>query len=184
MPYKDPAKMAEYMRNRRASKTGKVNVNPLTQNVNPVNPPKKFSQVSGSYEGGNWMGICPVCNHHNRMDPKRSYRPADSCEHYQQLLKPGTASEFLFLRGLTQKLSHTKGVNPLTQNINPVNPLNKSYLLSYSRRKYQFVLYVIDAEGRRSLLRSYSKGQKVLFGDVQVELTWGPDQEITSEVKE
>ena len=183
MPYKDPAKMAEYMRNRRASKTGKVNVNPSV-NRKPVNQNGRFSQVSGTYENGYWMGICPVCNHHNLMDTKRSYRPADSCEHYQQLLKPCTASEFLFLRGLTQKLPHTKGVNPLTQNINPVNPLNKSYLLSYSRRKYQFVLYVIDAEGRRSLLRSYSKGQKVLFGDVQVELTWGPDQEITSEVKE
>ena len=165
MPYKDPAKMAEYMRHRRSSKTGKVNVNPLTQNVNPVNPPKKFSQVSGSYEGGNWMGICPVCNHHNRMDPKRSYRPVERCDHFQQLLKPGTASEFIFSRELTPKTinpvnpnpksvnpvnpnktrkdkENRVNVNPLTQSVNPVS-LEK-YLLSYSRNKYPFVLYSLQ----------------------------------------
>ena len=99
MSYKDPARMAEYMRQWRAAKSGKVSVNP---NVNrkPVNPNRKISQVSGSYENGYWVGICLACNHQNRMDPKRSYRPADRCEHFRRLLKPGTASEFIFSRGL------------------------------------------------------------------------------------
>ena len=99
MSYKDPARMAEYMRQWRAAKSGKVSVNP---NVNrkPVNPNRKISQVSGSYENGYWVRICPACNHQNRMDPKRSYRPADRCEHFRRLLKPGTASEFIFSRGL------------------------------------------------------------------------------------
>ena len=176
MPYKDPAKMAEYMRHRRASKTGKVNVNPSV-NRKPINQNGRFSQVSGTYENGYWMGICPVCNHHNLMDTKRSYRPADSCEHYQQLLKPGTASEFLFLRGLTQKLSHTKGVNPLTQNINPVNPANEKYILSYSRNKYQFVLYLIDSKGNKSLIRSCKKNDVLQLGPCEIVLTWGPDIE-------
>ena len=196
MPYKDPAKMAEYMRNRRASKTGKVNVNPSV-NRKPVNQNGRFSQVSGTYENGYWMGICPVCNHHNLMDTKRSYRPADSCEHYQQLLKPGTASEFLFLRGLTQKHSHTKGVNPVNPNktrkdkenqvnINPltqsVNPVSlEKYLLSYSRNKYQFVLYSVDFSGRKSLIRSCKKNDILKFGPCEIVLTWGPDIEEVGE---
>lgn len=99
MPYKDPERMAEYMRQRRAAKSGKVNVNPSV-NRKPVNQNVKTSQVSGSYENGYWMGICPACNHHNWMDQKRSYRPTERCEHFRQLLKPGTASEFIFSRRL------------------------------------------------------------------------------------
>lgn len=171
MPYKDPAKMAEYMRQRRAAKSGKVNVNP---NVNrkPVNPNAKISQVSGSYENGYWMGICPACNHHNRMDPKRSYRPADRCEHFRQLLKPGTASEFIFLRGLAHDPSDPQGVSPLTQS---VNQGTERYLISYSRNKYQHVVYHVNSDGSKSIIGSYSKGKKIILGQCEIELTWGPD---------
>ena len=214
MPYKDPAKMAEYMRQRRAEKSGKVNkvnVNPSV-NRKPVNPNFKTSQVVGSYEKGLWMGICPVCNFHNKMDPTRSYRPADKCDHFQKLLKPGTASEFLFLKGNRQR------VNPLTQNVNPVNPnpksvnlvnlnktrkdeenqvninpsvnpvnrkpvnpVNEKYLLSYSRNKYQFVLYSVDFTGRKSLIRSCKKNDVLKLGPCEIVLTWGPDIEEVQE---
>ncbi len=180
MPYKDPAKMAEYMRHRRAAKSGKVNVNPRV-NRKPVNLKAKTSQVSGSYEDGYWVGICPACNHHNRMDPKRSYRPADRCEHFQQLLKPGTASEFIFLRGLSQSSPNPREVNPLTQN---VNPGTERYLLSYSRNKYQFVLYSISPTGSRSIVRSLKKNEKLQLGPCEIELTWRPDKIEIPEKKE
>ena len=171
MPYKDPAKMAEYMRHRRAAKSGKVNVNPRV-NRKPVNLKAKTSQVSGSYEDGYWVGICPACNHHNRMDPKRSYRPADRCEHFRQLLKPGTASEFIFLRGLSQSSPNPREVNPLTQN---VNPGTERYLISYSRNKYQHVVYHLNPDGSKSIMGSFSKGKKIILGQYEIELTWGPD---------
>ena len=174
MPYKDPEKMAEYMRQRRAAKSGKVNVNPV--NRKPVNPKRKISQVSGSYEEGSWMGICPVCILHNRMDPKRSYRPVEICDHFQQLRIPGKASEFIFNRPLI-KLTH-ESVNPLTQNVNPVNQVREKYILSYSRNKYQYVLYAIDSSGSRSLIRSCKKNEKLQFGPCEIELTWGPDIQI------
>ena len=116
MPYKDPAKMAEYMRHRRASKTGKVNGLTLTQNVNPVNPNKTRK------------------NKENQVN-----------------------------------------INPLTQSVNPVS-LEK-YLLSYSRNKYQFVLYSVDFSGRKSLIRSCKKNDILKLGPCEIVLTWGPDIE-------
>ena len=67
-------------------------------------------------------------------------------------------------------------------NVNPdVNPVRKSYVLSYSRKKYQFVLYSVDSEGKKSLVRSYAKGEKVVLGNALIELTWGPDLDIVKE---
>ena len=175
MPYKDPARQAKYMRDLRArrkkERVNTVNVNP---SVNPKPVKKKLqSMVSGEFNAGYWEGICPACNTHNKMDPSRSYRPVESCKHFQQLETPGKPSPFIFLRGLTQ----TKRVN-----VNPdVNHARKSYVLSYSRKKYQFVLYAVDSDGRKSLVRSYAKGEKVLLGNVQIELTWGPDLDIVKE---
>ena len=42
MPFKDPAKMAEYMRAWRSAKSGRVNVNP-TNRVNPYKPKKRLT---------------------------------------------------------------------------------------------------------------------------------------------
>jgi hypothetical protein len=114
MPFKDPKKMAEYMRKRR-SESKKVN----KVNVNPVNPKRK-----------------PV-NHKAR---------------------------------LTQT-----NVNPLTQS---VNPQNERYLLSFSRNKYQYVLYSVDSSGTRSLIRSCRKNEVLKLGPCEIELTWGPEVEV------
>ena len=59
---------------------------------------------------------------------------------------------------------------------------NEKYILSYSRKKYQFVLYTVDSDGRKNLVRSYAKGERVTLGDVQIELTWGPDCEVVKGV--
>ena len=187
IPYKDPTKMAAYMRERRAAKRdNKVNVNPVNPKpvnrkpVNPVNPNSKFSQISGSFEDGYWMGICPSCDYHNRMDPMRSYKPARDpfninksliCEHFQQLLNPGTASEFLFLTKVNKV-----NVNPVNRKpVNPVNPEQNRYLLSYSRNKYQYTLYRVSDDGSKMLIKSCRKGEKIMFGNAEVELTWGPE---------
>ena len=187
MPYKDPAKMAEYMRQRRAVKSGKVNtvnVNPVNPSVNhkPVNPNFKTSQVVGSYEKGLWMGICPVCNFHNKMDPTRSYRPAEKCNHFHKLLEPGKSSEFVFIRGKVNKDNVNPSVNrkPVNPSVNPVNlpkdlPKEK-YLLSYSRNKYQYVLYSVDPSGRKNIIRSCKKNDKINLGPCEIELTWGPEE--------
>ena len=180
MPYSDPVKMAEYMRQYRLNKKklNQVNVNPSV-NRKPVNPNFRNSQIAGSYENSLWTGICPVCNFHNKMDPKRSYRPAEKCNHFQKLLEPGKASEFVFIRGKVNKGSVNPSVNrkptsPLT--VNPsVNPVNEKYLLSYSRNKYQFVLYSIDPSGRKNLIKSCKKNDKIKLGTCEIELTWGPD---------
>ena len=177
MPFKDPARQAQYMREKRAKqKMDRVNkVNTVNVNPKPVSE-KMQSMVSGEFRSGYWEGICPACNTHNKMDPKRSYRPVESCKHFQQLETPGKPSPFLFLRGLTK----IKQVN--TVNVNPdVNPVRKSYILSYSRKKYQFVLYSVDSEGKKSLVRSYAKGEKVLLGNALIEITWGPDLDIVKE---
>ena len=160
MPYSDPAKMADYMRQYRKRKSDKVNVNrePLKTNF-------KTSLIAGSYENSLWVGICPVCNFHNKMDPKRSYRPAEKCNHFQKLLEPGKASEFVFIRGKVNK-----------DNVNPsVNLPKEKYLLSYSRNKYQYVLYSIDPSGRKNIIRSCKKNDKIILGPCEIELTWGPD---------
>ena len=98
MPYSDPEKMAEYMRQYRKRKSDKVNVNrkPIVRKpVNPVDLPKVL--------------------------PK------------------------------------------------------EKYLLSYSRNKYQYVLYSVDQSGRRSLIKSCKKNDKINLGPCEIELTWGPD---------
>ena len=102
MPYSDPVKMAEYMRQYRKRKSDKVNVNHVNPNVNR--------------------------------------KPIDR-----------------------------KPVNP------SVNHPKEKYLLSYSRRKYQYVLYSIDSRGNRNLVRSCKKNDKINLGPCEIELTWGPD---------
>ena len=178
MPYSDPAKMANYMRQYRLNKKklDQVNVNPSV-NRKPVNPNFRNSQIAGSYENSLWVGICPVCNFHNKMDPKRSYRPAEKCNHFHKLLEPGKASEFVFIRGKVNK----DNVNPsVNLSVNPVNLLKdlpkEKYLLSYSRRKYQYVLYSIDSRGNRNLVRSCKKNDKINLGPCEIELTWGPEE--------
>ena len=167
MPFKDPEKRNKYMRERRAKskQDNKVNVNPERKPVIP----KGKSQVSGTYEDELWVGICPSCNFLNKMDPRRSYRPVERCDHFQQLRNPGQPSEFIFKRGVTQK-----NVNPLTRD---VNPEREKFLLSYSRNKYQFVLYSVDSSGRKSLIRSCRKNDVLKLGPCEVELTWGPEEE-------
>ena len=172
MPYSDPAKMANYMRQYRLNKKklDQVNVNPSV-NRKPVNPNFRNSQIAGSYENSLWTGICPVCNFHNTMDPKRSFRPVEKCNHFQQLVIPGTASEFLFLKGNKQSVNR----KPVNLSVNPVNLPKEKYLLSYSRNKYQYVLYSVDQSGRRSLIKSCKKNDKINLGPCEIELTWGPD---------
>jgi len=84
-------------------------------------------------------------------------------------------------KGLTQnvnpKVNPVNPVNPLT----PVNPVKPSYLLSYSRNKYQFVLYHIDQDGKKNIIKSCTKGEKIVLGSVEIELTWGPDLESIKE---
>ena len=178
MPYKDPARQAQYMRDLRArqkmDRVNKVNVN-LSVNPRPVKQ-KIQSMVLGEFNSGYWEGICPACSKHNKMDPQRSYRPFESCKHFQQLETPGKPSPFLFLRELTK----IRQVNKVNVN-QDVNPVRKSYILSYSRKKYQFVLYSVDSEGKKSLVRSYAKGEKVVLGNALIELTWGPDLDIVKE---
>ncbi|MHB8395723.1 MAG: hypothetical protein ACYC9S_08975 [Leptospirales bacterium] len=56
-----------------------------------------------------WAAQCPV-NPGERItiDPERSFRPMNRCEHFQQLEVPGTASRFLFKReGSLDKSSQT-----------------------------------------------------------------------------
>ena len=118
MPYKDPAKMAEYMRNRRM-KMKNQGVNDKV-NVNPVNPQ----------------------NVNEGREKNVSVNPA--------IRKP---------------------VNP------SVNPSIEKYLLSYSRNKYQYVLYLIDEKGNKSLIRSCKKNDILKLGPCEIELTWGPDTE-------
>ena len=178
MPYSDPEKMADYMRQYRKRKSDKVNVNHVNPNVNrkPVNPNFRNSQIAGSYEKSLWTGICPVCNFHNTVDPKKSFRPVEKCNHFQQLVIPGTASEFLFLKGNKQS-ANRKPVNPsVNPSVHPsVNLPKEKYLLSYSRNKYQYVLYSVDQSGRRSLIKSCKKNDKINLGPCEIELTWGPD---------
>ena len=102
MPYSDPAKMANYMRQYRKRKSDKVNV--------------------------------------NHVNPSVNRKPVDR-----------------------------KPVNP------SVNPPKEKYLLSYSRNKYQYVLYSIDSRGNRNLVRSCKKNDKINLGPCEIELTWGPD---------
>jgi hypothetical protein len=182
MPFKDPEKRREAarigMQKRRASEKGltpRVNVNPVNPASSTVNHTKtnnRISLVSGQYESGYWCGICPVCNHQNKMDPRRSFRPFESCEHLVRLEESGKASPFVFKRGLTHK-----SVNPVNPSVNP-----RRYLLSYSRNKYQFVLYSLDIEGKRSLLKSYHKDETLDLGNIKIRLTWGPDLESIEEV--
>ncbi len=50
------------------------------------------------------------------------------------------------------------------------------YMLSYSRNKYQFVLYTVSPSGSRSIVRSLKKNEKLQLGPCEIELTWGPDE--------
>lgn len=187
MPYKDPEKRKEAarlsMQKKRSgnkgltSKSNKLHVNPLTH-LTGKEKINKISIVSGEYESGYWEGICPTCNFHNRMDPGRSFRPVEKCNHFIRLEESGKASQLIF-KGLTQNVNpKVNPVNPLT----PANSVRPSYLLSYSRNKYQFVLYHIDSEGKRNIVKSCTKGEKIVLGSVEIELTWGPDLESIKEV--
>ena len=171
MPFKDPARQAEYMRKKRAEKKAAMvnTVNPSVKRK-PVNP-ISLTEVAGDYENGYWIGVCPTCNMRNKIDPGRSFRPVELCEHLVRLEESGKASPFVFKRGLTHK-----SVNPVNPSVNP-----RRYLLSYSRNKYQFVLYSLDIEGKRSLLKSYHKDETLDLGNIKIRLTWGPDLESIEE---
>ena len=171
MPFKDPEKMKLYMRERRAKEKAakQVNANIGNPKRKPVNPStfnnkdKKFSHITGSYNKGYWTAVCPVCNFDNIMDPQRSFRPVDKCVHFQQLESPGQASVFLFKRDY---------VNPKRK---PVN--RQKYLLSYSRNKYQYTLYLISPQGQKSLVQSFHKNSIFSLPCADIELTWGPEVE-------
>ena len=49
------------------------------------------------------------------------------------------------------------------------------YLISYSRNKYQHVVYHVNSDGSKSIMGSYPKGKKIILGRYEIELTWGPD---------
>ena len=50
------------------------------------------------------------------------------------------------------------------------------YLLSYSRNKYQFVLYFLNSDGTKSLVRSCKKNDILNLGSCEIQLTWGPEE--------
>lgn len=73
----------------------------------------KITEVPGRMIGETWQGTCPTCHQVNVLDAKRSFRPLritllkgdgsgeryptfNVCKHFQQLSKPGTASDLLF----------------------------------------------------------------------------------------
>ncbi|MHB1708722.1 MAG: hypothetical protein ACYCT2_04520 [Thermoplasmataceae archaeon] len=157
MPYKDPEKRREAarigMQKRRASEKGlttRVNVNPVNPASSTVNREKtnnRTSLVSGQYESGYWSGICPVCNHHNKMDPRRSFRPFEICEHLVRLEESGKASPFIFKRGLTHK-----SVNPA---VNPPGIAGTSSLsnfaILYRKGKDDFTLVYLAGDKIRPL---------------------------------
>ncbi len=171
MPFKDPEKMKTYMRERRAKEkvakqVNKNIVNPTRKPVNlntSNNRDKKFSHITGSYDKGNWTAACPVCNFDNIMDPQRSFRPVDKCIHFQQLVSPGQPSEFLFNKVNKDTVNQTR---------KPVN--RPKYLLSYSRNKYQYTLYLISPQGQKSLVQSFHKNSIFSLPCADIELTWGP----------
>ncbi|MGP6240469.1 hypothetical protein ACNF40_08735 [Cuniculiplasma sp. SKW4] len=97
-----------------------------------------------------------------------------------------------YMRKYRSKKVNTVNVNPIVntkssenteilkkkENDNPVNrkPVNpEKYLLSYSRNKYQFVLYSIGENGEKRLIKSLKKNEIINFKNSQVQLTWGPE---------
>ena len=67
-------------------------------------------------------------------------------------------------------------------NKNTVNPKRKpvnrqKYLLSYSRNKYQYTLYLISPQGQKSLVQSFHKNSILSLPCADIELTWGPEVE-------
>ena len=74
------------------------------------------------------------------------------------------------------KKENKVNVNPV--NRKPVNPIEtkKRFLLSYSRNKYQYTLYRISDDGKKMLIKSCKKYEKIMFGNAEVELTWGPEK--------
>ena len=88
---------------------------------------------------------------------------------------PARQAQYMREMRARKKMEAAGRVN--TVNVNHVNPqtCRTSFLLSYSRNKYQFVLYSVDPEGRRSLVKSCRKGETIQIGNTRVQLTWGPD---------
>ena len=64
-------------------------------------------------------------------------------------------------------------------NVNPQRkPVNRQkYLLSYSRNKYQYTLYLISPQGQKSLVQSFHKNSIFSLPCADIELTWGPEVE-------
>ena len=76
---------------------------------------------------------------------------------------------------INQKGSHN-GSQRFTKSSQGSQPRIK-YMLSYSRNKYQFVLYSLDHEGKKNLIRSCKKNDILKLGPCEIVLTWGPDIE-------
>ena len=91
------------------------------------------------------------------------------------------------------KQVNAKSVNPKRKPVNlsttssfqnPVNKVNRNpkrkpvnrqkYLLSYSRNKYQYTLYLISPQGQKSLVQSFHKNSILSLPCADIELTWGP----------
>lgn len=91
---------------------------------------------------------------------------------------PKAHAEYMRKYRLAQKnkgkvhVNHTR--KPVNHSHNTANP--QEYLLSYSRNKYQFVLYEINKEGQKTLVKSYPKDSILYFHNSKVRLTWGPDE--------
>ena len=91
---------------------------------------------------------------------------------------PARQAQYMREMRARKKMEAAGRVNKVnTVNVNHVNPqaCRTSFILSYSRKKYQFVLYSVDQEGRRSLVKSCTKGETIQLGNTRVQLTWGPD---------
>ena len=74
----------------------------------------------------------------------------------------------------TDNLQNTVNKVNVNHKRKPVNP--QRYLLSYSRKKYQYTFYMITSEGQKTLVRSFHKGSILSFPGVEIELTWGPEE--------
>ena len=73
-------------------------------------------------------------------------------------------------------VNNQKGSQRFTKGSQGSQPRLK-YMLSYSRNKYQFVLYSLDHEGKKNLIRSCKKNDILKLGPCEIILTWGPDIE-------
>jgi len=77
-------------------------------------------------------------------------------------------------RRTKQKTTQEVKAKSVNHTRKPVNP--QTFILSYSRKKYQYTFYMITSEGQKTLVRSFYKGSILSFPGLEIDLTWGPDE--------